>query len=1320
MAVRTVSNTGGNWNATATWVGGVVPLAGDDVNFTATSGPLTVNVSTANLIGINFTNYVNTITFNQPINTNGTVNLGTNGYTQNGTSGLIINGATTISGITIWSRTISFTGTTYVVTLSNTLNITGQVTFSQTGTLSFLIGANTFNPTGVVLIANGTTTLPNNINITNLNIIPSTTSTPVFNSNTINISENLTLNSSVSGMTFSGTTNLILTGTGTWTGSSTNIQLRNNLTINTVGTITISGIVYYNTGTLTYTAGTVVTTGSTLNCALSTTFNCSNMNGVITNKWNNVTFSAGTQTLSSNLNIGGNLTTQTSAIVINGLFNVNVGGNLAINIGTSGTSTIVLNNTGTWSTTNYLSNNLTINTSGNITIGANIYYNTGTLLYTAGIVNTTTNNSTLNINASTTLSTGTIAWNNITVTAAATITLGANLKVSSAFTMTTGGYAVTITPGVFSVDFSTANITIGNSNLGATTFTYNGTITCVNFAVVAGNGTSGTLNGTTYNITGNFTITTFGTGGSVAGTSTINLTGTGTVQQTNSGIYAVPVTNNFTINTTGTITFLSGTRFFYQTGIFTYTAGTVITTNVIFGILGSCTLNTDRGITQINWANVTSFATATITLSSNLNTTNLIVSSGTLSFTLGGNNLLISGDLTINSTLNTPQNLQVVNLILGNSAINGLFTISASGNLTQSNSAIINGTTTIQLNGTGIWNNVSTGALATNLIINTTGVVTISGTVYYQTGTLTYIANTGSVITTGSTLNIPTTTTLNTNTLPWNNIITTQSNFTITLLSNLTINGTFNPTTLGALTINGLFNILINGNFTNAVQTAILGTSSVIFGGTGTWSNVTFTGYLGLSATINTIGTLTISGSVYYATGTLLYTSGTVITISSTLNISASSTLNTNILNWNNIIISGGTQTLTSNLNISGNLTTQTSTVTINGLFNVNVSGNLAINIATSGTATIRLINTSTWSHGAAVYLSNSLIINTVGIITISGSVYYNTGTLTYTSGTVNVTGSTLFIGASPTISTPNLIWNNVTFATLGNYAFTITSNLLVGGTFTIGGGGTINGLFNIYCGALAVNNSTSGAGSVPVTLFGVIYCSGNCTLSGTAILSLIFIGCIVYVGGNLSFTSLTANNQGATEFVMTGTGTLSQLSNISSINAKITFNKSSNITITTDLYFYPMAITMINLGGKINATKSTLYIGTTSITSTLIGMNTVNWKAVQIASGSTLLINEFFNGSPGVVTIVKPSSTTNYTITFQDGFEKITKFTNISGCTLAKPMQLLSLNNMTTKSTNRGIRYINQSPNGVAKGKSSVNVPMTFGTSTLINDPNM
>jgi hypothetical protein len=90
---------------------------------------------------------------------------------------------------------------------------------------------------------------------------------------------------------------LVLGGTGTWSNSAVGPP-RNNLIINTAGTITVSGIVHYNTGVLTYTAGIVVTTESTLTIAGTTTLNTSGIT------WNIVsTAGAGlTLTLTSPLN----------------------------------------------------------------------------------------------------------------------------------------------------------------------------------------------------------------------------------------------------------------------------------------------------------------------------------------------------------------------------------------------------------------------------------------------------------------------------------------------------------------------------------------------------------------------------------------------------------------------------------------------------------------------------------------------------------------------------------------------------------------------------------------------------------------------------------------------------------------------------------------------------------------------------------------------------------------------------------------------------------------------------------------------------------
>jgi hypothetical protein len=93
----------------------------------------------------------------------------------------------------------------------------------------------------------------------------------------------------------SGTTTIVLNGTGIISGAG---LLQNSLTINTLnpGGITFPAANFnYNTGTLWHINGIVVTTGNTLVVATSTTFNTATM------VWNNITFTAGTLTLLSTL-----------------------------------------------------------------------------------------------------------------------------------------------------------------------------------------------------------------------------------------------------------------------------------------------------------------------------------------------------------------------------------------------------------------------------------------------------------------------------------------------------------------------------------------------------------------------------------------------------------------------------------------------------------------------------------------------------------------------------------------------------------------------------------------------------------------------------------------------------------------------------------------------------------------------------------------------------------------------------------------------------------------------------------------------------------
>ena len=301
MASRTISNTGGNWNDLAAWVENIVPINGDDVKATATSGNLIVNVSSA-CKSIDFTNYTNIVTWNNTLTVSGNVTL---------VSTMTI---TTTSGTPLLSIITASTLT------SNTKVFPYRIAFSFTGTF----------------------TLADNWTVGHLSC-GATTCT--INGNTLTNNGDLTLTAT----TITGTTNIILAGTGTWTGTSS--SLKNNLTINTAGTITVSGIVNYNTGTLTYTAGTVVTTGSTLTIGASTTLNT---NGIT---WNNITFSGASQTFTIN-----SLLSSTGTILLSGV-------TASTFAGTSGFTTANLTATTVGVTHNFKDGNTYTITTALITTG---------------------------------------------------------------------------------------------------------------------------------------------------------------------------------------------------------------------------------------------------------------------------------------------------------------------------------------------------------------------------------------------------------------------------------------------------------------------------------------------------------------------------------------------------------------------------------------------------------------------------------------------------------------------------------------------------------------------------------------------------------------------------------------------------------------------------------------------------------------------------------------------------------------------------------------------------------------------------------------
>lgn len=249
------------------------------------------------------------------------------------------------------------------VTLASTMGVAGSGAL-LVNTTSTLTSNGKAWPNAFTLNGNATYTLADNWNADGLLTVG--TNSQTINGFQITASAGLTVATGV--VIVAGTTNIILDGTGTVTGS--NSTLRNNLTINTAGTLTFaSGNTFsYNTGTFTYTAGTVVTTGNTFsNNAIAVTLACSGIT------WNNVTLTGNvTVTLSENLNASGLLTLVSSSQIMTLTGNtINASGGVRYG-GTTGTSsgTTVINVIATQTldgpstTTGGINNPITINVPG--------------------------------------------------------------------------------------------------------------------------------------------------------------------------------------------------------------------------------------------------------------------------------------------------------------------------------------------------------------------------------------------------------------------------------------------------------------------------------------------------------------------------------------------------------------------------------------------------------------------------------------------------------------------------------------------------------------------------------------------------------------------------------------------------------------------------------------------------------------------------------------------------------------------------------------------------------------------------------------------
>lgn len=360
---------------------------------------------------------------------------------------------------------------------------------------------------------------------------------------------------------------------------------------------------------------------------------------------------------------------------------------------------------------------------------------------------------------------------------------------------------------------------------------------------------------------------------------------------------------------------------------------------------GNCTTDTSA---RVCLTLICTGYTNTLTLTNTLTVSGTITLSSTMTIS-GAAQLILAVSATITSNGCNIPNLRIGNTtaviatcgdvisvtniqIAGNNSTTFTVnnnTINVSGNFTlgtSTNTNTADGTTSINLVGTGTWSQNVAGSQFRNPInINTSGVITCGSTINYGLSTLTYTSGTVNAIST--TLTILTGCTLNTSIVLWGNV-TIGNSITVTLSSDLLCSREFRfgNSTTGSPILNGN-NILVFGNLITQATSGILsGTTTIVLSGNGSITMGSFTtGYLANNLTINTNETITLIGNFRYRTGTFTYISGKFIALSTSnlLLIAATTLIGVYKIKFATVTITNGIVITMDNF-FSGSPTTQT------------------------------------------------------------------------------------------------------------------------------------------------------------------------------------------------------------------------------------------------------------------------------------------------------------------------------------------------------------------------------------------------------------
>jgi autotransporter-associated beta strand protein len=687
-------------------------------------------------------------------------------------------------------------------------------------------------------------------------------------------------------------------------------------------------------------------------------------------------------------------------------------------------------------------------------------------------------------------------------------------------------------------------------------------------------------------------------------------------------------------STTTTLTFAGTTRltpnddqsnFTYGSITFSNTAGLFVIGGNAFTLNGvSAAITNNSANTETINNNITLGQAQTWTSTSGPLAFGGVINTGTFLLSLtGANNQTLSnsiggtGGLTVNTSGGTT-------LLSGNNSYSGNTTLTA-GTLSISGTNTTSGNTTLTA---GTLNINSSTALG-------------SGPLFINGGTIDATVNFGS--------------------LPVNNAQTWGGNFAFTGTNILTFGGTVALGTAvltvtvnnsGVLTETGVISSGVGGGISKA------GTGTLVLSG-----NNSFTGGVAVTA-----GTLTLSGASSTYTGGTTLTTGTLNLNSTTALGAASSALtinsgtidypsggaitmaNANAQTWAGNFAFGGSNSLTMTGTVGLGAAVRTVTVNNSGVLTESgVISGAGGGISKAGTGTLVLSGNNSFTGGVAV---------TAGTLTLSGASSTYTGGTALTTGTLNINSTTALGGAGSafTINSgtiDNTSGSAITMANAnaqtwaGNFAFTGTSNLTMGGTVALGAAvrtvtvnagvltetgvmsGAGGGISKAGAGTLVLSGNNSFTGGVAVT-------AGTLTLSGAANT---YTGGTTLTSGTLNINSTTALGAAGSAFAING-GTIDNTSggaitmanaNAQTWGGNFTFTGTNNLTLigTVGLGAADRTVTVSantltengiisgNAGvGIVKAGGGTLVFGGNN---TYTGNTTVNAGTLTVNSGALL-----------------------------------------------------------------------------------------------------